>query len=100
MRLSEFVCDENGEPKRGEIARLVRITGISYPTVHAVARGSDYLRSYDRARKLSDATDGVVTVADLCTPDPRRHVAKPKRTRRKSATKARAKRRDRAQAAA
>lgn len=81
MRLSEFVCDEDGTPKRGEIARLVRITGISYPTVHAVARGADYLRNYDRARKLSDATDGLVTVADLCTPDPRRHVTKPKRRR-------------------
>jgi len=99
MRLSEFVCDENGEPKRGEIARLVRITGISYPTVHAVARGAGYLRNYDRARRLSDATDGVVTVADLCTPDPRRHVTKPKRVRRKSAAKGKAaKRRVRAAA--
>lgn len=83
MRLRDFVSDENGELKRGEIARLVRAADLSYPTVHAVARGKDYLRSYERARRLSDATNGVVTVTDLCTPDPRFYKAKPRRSRAK-----------------
>jgi len=63
MRLDEYV---EGKP-RGEIARLARDSGLAYATVWNLCHG-DRLKTYDAAKRLSDATEGAVSVADLCEP--------------------------------
>jgi hypothetical protein len=69
MRLAQWVKEQG----RGELARLQRVTGLSYPTVHAIYSGTQ-TPGYATAVKISRATGGVVTVAELCevAPLPRR----------------------------
>lgn len=54
---------------RGTLARLVRETGVSSVTLHKVARG-ERLSRYGKAAALSKATDGAVSIADLCGETP------------------------------
>jgi DNA-binding transcriptional regulator YdaS (Cro superfamily) len=85
MRLATWVAQQG----RGELTRLRRVTGLSYPTVHAVYSGTQ-TPTYETAVKISRATGGVVTVAELCEPAesppaPRRNA---KRSRRRTRPKA------------
>lgn len=70
MRLSEYVTGPDGKLIRGLIAKLVRVSGLSYPTVQRVARDRLSLKDYGRARALSEATNGAVSIAELCEPAP------------------------------
>lgn len=63
MRLSDWV-EQNG---RGALMRLSERSGVCYPTVHAIYSGTQTPK-YDTAEKLSDATGGEVTIAELCKP--------------------------------
>lgn len=62
MRLSEWAKLKG----RGELSRLSHATGLAYTTVLAGVEGK--LKRYDVAKKISDATGGEVTVAELCEP--------------------------------
>lgn len=82
MRLKQWVEREG----RGEIMRLMRVTGLSYQAVHAIAHGRK--SSYDSAERISKATDGAVSIAELCEAVPT-VAAPPPRAKRKRATPAR-----------
>lgn len=61
----------------GTISRLMRTTGCAATTLHGVLDGAPIAR-YELAKRISDATGGVVTVAELCErevveADARRH---------------------------
>lgn len=63
MRLRAWVKDAG----KGAIARLARQTGISYQTIHALAAAGCTQRArYDNAKRISEATDGAVSIAELC----------------------------------
>lgn len=64
MRLAAWVAI-NGY---GSITRLSKATGKRYATIHALVRGASRAK-YDTARLIEKATDGQVTVAELCAPD-------------------------------
>lgn len=78
MRLKQWVEREG----RGEIMRLMRVTGLSYQAVHAIAHGRK--SSYDSAERISKATDGAVSIAELCEAVPAA-AAPPPRVKRKRA---------------
>lgn len=61
MTLHEWIAAKGA----GEISRLVRETGCAGTTFHDVLNGHA-LKRYDIAKKISDATGGKVSVADLC----------------------------------
>ena len=61
MTLHDWVENQG----RGELSRLARETGLAYTTVFGAAQGRR-LKSYARAKLLSDATGGAVTIAELC----------------------------------
>lgn len=63
MRMPEYIKDK----PRGEKARLARVSGLAYGTVHNVCNG-ELLKTYDAAEKLSAATGGVVSIDELCKP--------------------------------
>lgn len=63
MRLRTWVRRKG----RGAMWRLARATGLSYPTVHRIARDKQVPR-VDTARLISRATRGEVTIADLMLP--------------------------------
>lgn len=65
MRLREYL----DEQPRGEITRLVRVTGVANSTLHDVLNGKP-IRLYETAKKISEATGGKVGIADLCEADP------------------------------
>ncbi len=65
MRLAEYVASQN---KHGLIARLARDSGLAYGTVYNLAKKGELLKRYDLAQRLSDATGGAVSVAELCSP--------------------------------
>ena len=50
----------------GEMTRLHRASGVSYTTIWKVAKKGHFLDSYDSAKRLSAATGGVVSIAELC----------------------------------
>lgn len=56
---------------RGALMELHRATkridgvGVSYSTLHQAARGT-HLLSYPKAKLIEQATDGAVTVDELC----------------------------------
>lgn len=54
---------------RGTQARIYREFGVSFATMYNAAQRKP-LRRYSTAKKLSDATDGKVTVKALCEPVP------------------------------
>lgn len=51
---------------RGSLKYLSDKTGLSYSTIHRAFRG--HMVMYQTALRLSAATDGAVTVAELCDP--------------------------------
>ncbi len=65
MTLADWVKDAG----RGAMSRLSQSTGVAYSTVHNAVKGQ-LIKQYDVAKKLSDATGGLVTVADLCEAQP------------------------------
>lgn len=76
MRLRMWVKRQG----KGEISRLARVSGLSYPTVHALAHDKQEAKG-ETALKLSAATGGAVSVAELCTLPKRKR--KPKSTLQK-----------------
>lgn len=74
MRLSEWVTTRG----KGELARLTRVTGLSYPTVHGLANGRHRAR-YATAKLISAATGGAVSIVELCELPPKRRARKRKR---------------------
>jgi hypothetical protein len=61
MTLADWVK----EAGRGAMSRLSQSTGVAYSTVHNAVKGQ-LIKQYDVAKKLSEATDGKVTIAELC----------------------------------
>lgn len=61
MKLREYF-DSEGAPAPKDFATSC---GVSYTTIKAVRRGLR-LTNYDVARKISEATQGQVTVKELC----------------------------------
>lgn len=72
MRLDQWVA----AAPPGELSRLSRVTQLAYTTVFAIAHGQQTPR-YDTAERISRATGGEVTIAELCRP------ARPERKRRR-----------------
>ncbi len=81
MLLSEWV-EKNG---RGSLSRLSRETGLAYTTIFTALGGK--IKRYDVAKKISDATNGAVSVADCC--EPNGHAAKAVRPTRKTSARRR-----------
>jgi hypothetical protein len=75
MTLAEFMA---GKP-HGTLAELARAARMSYTAVHRALNGKP-LKMYEKAKALSDATGGAVTVKELCEPV----IAKKRRGRAKS----------------
>lgn len=50
----------------GEMTRLHRESGVSYATIHRLSKKGHRLSHYDSAKRLSEATGGVVSIAELC----------------------------------
>ena len=63
MHLRDWVRQQ--VPSRGALTRLQEVTGLAYSTIHAAFRGEP-VRLYETARKISEATHGQVSVAELC----------------------------------
>lgn len=61
MRLGQWVKQQGV----GELTRLRRETGVAYTTIHLLAH-DHHPATYAVAVKLSDATGGAVSVAELC----------------------------------
>jgi hypothetical protein len=62
MRFSEWV----EEQPRGTLKQIERTTGVGYTTLQRL-RAGERLSRYDLAKKISDATDGAVTVDEICS---------------------------------
>lgn len=60
MTLQEWVAKKG----RGEISRLMRVTGLAYTTVLNIAHGARC--KYETGKSISDATGGAVSIAELC----------------------------------
>jgi hypothetical protein len=78
MRLREWVLMQG----RGELLRLHHVTELSYTTVHALYRETQ-LATYASAAKISAATEGAVSVPELCEA----RVTRKPRPKRKRASK-------------
>lgn len=63
MTLNDWVAEQG----KGSMSLLQRKTGLAYTTVWKAARGIRTVR-YATAKLLSQATDGAVSVAELCEP--------------------------------
>ena len=63
MRLFDWVQQRGF----GELTRLRRATGLGYTAIHEIYRGIRKCR-YDTAKAISEATGGVVSIAELCEP--------------------------------
>lgn len=57
--------DEYSKSRGIPLTEIARRSGVSYQTVKRVSRGYR-LDKYDKAKSISDACDGVVTVKELC----------------------------------
>lgn len=72
MTLAEWIAAEDAKSSRGagEMSRLSRETGIAYSTIHRWVRmkDPDVDVSIKAARLLSQATGGVVSIAELRLP--------------------------------
>lgn len=64
MRFSEYL-EQAGH---GEMKRLERETELGYMTLHRTKRG-ERIRDYLKAKVLSEATGGKVSIAELCDPE-------------------------------
>jgi hypothetical protein len=68
----------------GEMTRLHRRSGVSYATIHRLAtKDGERLDSWKAAKKLSAATDGAVSMEELCEL-PTKKSAKRRNTKRGS----------------
>jgi len=76
MRLSAWVRSRG----KGAIWELARLTGVSYPTIHALAHDKRAAK-YGTALKISEATGFAVSVSELCE-----LPAAPRRPKRKRAS--------------
>lgn len=69
MKLADWitlrVVATTGGTRSAVYVELSKESGVSTQTIANVDRGMR-LKTYDRAKALSDATDGAVTVAELC----------------------------------
>jgi hypothetical protein len=63
MRLHDYARREG----RGALARLKERSNVSYTTICAAKNGAP-IKRYEVAKAISDATDGEVSIEDLCTP--------------------------------
>lgn len=61
MLLAEYIAQQEGA---GAISKLVRDAGVANSTIHDILNGHRLSR-LDTAEKISKATGGKVTVADL-----------------------------------
>jgi hypothetical protein len=61
MRLREWVRKR----LRGELTRLQLATGVAYTTLHKLAH-DEHEATYETAKKVSAATGGAVSIAELC----------------------------------
>lgn len=64
----------------GTKARIAREAGVFYTTVHDIQRGQK--ARYETAKRISAATNGAVSIAELCDPAPKAKRTKTKRARR------------------
>lgn len=64
MKFAEYIA----HAPKGEMSRLCRVTGLGYSTINELKNGKRCLHRYDVAAKLSLATGGAVTIAELCDP--------------------------------
>lgn len=66
----------------GAIAKIARDAVLSYTTVHRILTKGVKPQA-DTAVRISKATGGVISIAELCDPPPKpKRTAKAKRTRR------------------
>lgn len=63
MNLKTYI-DKKG---RGALTHLQKLTGVAYSTIHRGYRGLPM--SYETARKVCIATDGLVSIDELCSPE-------------------------------
>ena len=75
MMLSEYVRSKGS----GEISRIVRVAEVANTTVHRALKGQPVSR-YETAKRISDATGGVVSIAELCEPATPKQPAPRRRT--------------------
>ena len=65
MTLPEYLDAQ--ERRHGALAELARRADLSYGTVWKLANRPNYrLTVYAQAKRLSDATGGLVTIEELC----------------------------------
>jgi cytidylate kinase len=64
MTLAEWI--EKQPVQRGLLARLARESGLDYSTVWKIARENHRLDSYSKAKSLSAATGGQVSIEAIC----------------------------------
>lgn len=78
MTLSEYL---NAQPRRrGVLKKLAQDSGLDYSTVWNVARRGHLLDSYRKAKRLSLATGGAVSIAELCDSDAEPEADEPRAT--------------------
>lgn len=68
MKLSDWVAKEakrQSEFKTNVLKRLAKQSGVSLLTLQIVERGGN-MDSYGKAKQVSEATGGKVSVKDLC----------------------------------
>ena len=68
-------CDKEGVGARN---RLFRLSGVTLPVIADILE-TGRARTTKIARRLSDATGGEVTVAELCDPQPHEEETDPGR---------------------
>ncbi len=72
MRLDEYILREKLEGRT--MVQLAKKLGISPGALHGIKSGNR-TPSFDLARRIFEATDGVVTYHDLADVAPRREAA-------------------------
>lgn len=65
MRLREYLADK----PHGELTRLAKASDVHYTTLWKIVHRGYRLQDYSKAKAVSLATSGAVTVADLCEVD-------------------------------
>jgi len=71
MRLVEWVKSQ----PRGEISRIMRRAEVGSSTIVRHLRTGRPIVHYDTAQKISEATGGAVSIAELCEPQPKPEAA-------------------------
>jgi transcriptional regulator with XRE-family HTH domain len=65
MKLNEWIDSRLKTTRHAAYAELAEKSGISVQTIANIDRGMR-LNTYSRAKAISDATKGAVTVEELC----------------------------------